>query len=71
MKNSVPCTTRHLVHKGFNHLYPWKNAEVNQMCAARPNSLWAAFQEPFTYKLAQGAMCQYPARATFHPFLRL
>ena len=71
MKNSVPCTACHLVHKGFNHLYLWKNPEVNQMCAACHNNVWAAFQEPFTHELARGAICQYPARATLHPFLRL
>ena len=49
MKNSVPCTACHSVHKGFNHLYPWKNPEVNQMCAACHNNVWAAFQEPFTH----------------------
>jgi hypothetical protein len=25
VKNSVPCTACQPVHKGFNHLYPWKN----------------------------------------------
>jgi hypothetical protein len=30
--------------------------EVNQMCAACHNHVWAAFQEPFTHKLAPGAM---------------
>jgi DmsE family decaheme c-type cytochrome len=56
VKNSVPCTACHSVHKGFNYLYPWKNPEVNQMCASCHNNVWAAFQEPFTHKLAQGAM---------------
>src|SRR6516225_2266506 len=56
VKNSVPCTACHSVHKGFNHLYPWKNPEVKQMCAACHDNVWAAFQEPFPHKLAQGAM---------------
>ena len=42
--------------QGIKPLYPWKNPEVNQMCASCHNNVWAAFQEPFTHKLAQGAM---------------